>query len=391
MVELGGRGLRRGACGRAIGLLDDRSDRLLGRARDVRAVRRRAAATHGGDPLVGRARAEREATELGDPRKFRADTGVVLNAASHAAKVAWVARTAPEALDGARWILQPRDFVVARLTGVVVTDESLASRTGLYALAGGWLASATAAYGERLPAVVSSTAIVGRRRVRSRAGARAGCPHERRDRCGRPRVRGGRNRRVEAHTDGVLGNHGERLRAMRRPARRVAGGRLGVMWRARELRRRSGTLGRGRRGGVVGVTHRANARRPLLGRDGGGTGCAGAGRAPVVRRRARGPWWRPDAHAAFIGLTDARRARRARARSRRGHRAGRRPVPRAHRTRTRGARARRRGRRARALAQRACRRDWPAGAAPRGRRRRVGRRPADRRRRARRSRSMSTP
>ena len=89
---------------------------------------------------------------------------------------------------------------------------------------------------------------------------------------------------------------------------------------------------------------------------------------------ARGPWWRADAHAAFIGLTDAHGAGRARPRRRRGHRVRRGPLPRAHRARTRRARARRRGRRPRPVAPRARRRHRAAGGAARGRRRRVGRR-----------------
>jgi sugar (pentulose or hexulose) kinase len=55
-------------------------------------------------------------------------------------------------------LLAPRDLVVARLVGTVVTDPTLASRTGWYALDGtaradGWLA-------ERLPDIVPSTAVL---------------------------------------------------------------------------------------------------------------------------------------------------------------------------------------------------------------------------------------
>ncbi|MGZ4799063.1 MAG: xylulokinase [Acidimicrobiia bacterium] len=73
---------------------------------------------------------------FGDPDEFRARTGVVLNAGCCAAKIAWVSDHEPEAFAAARWMLAPRDFVVARLTGDVVTDETLASRTGLYGLNG---------------------------------------------------------------------------------------------------------------------------------------------------------------------------------------------------------------------------------------------------------------
>ncbi len=54
---------------------------------------------------------------FGDPDEFRARTGVVLNAACCAAKIAWVTDHEPEAFAAARWILAPRDFVIARLTG----------------------------------------------------------------------------------------------------------------------------------------------------------------------------------------------------------------------------------------------------------------------------------
>ena len=80
---------------------------------------------------------------------------MVLNGASHAAKLAWVARTEPDAFDRRALGPAPRDLVVARMTGVIVTDETLASRTGLSALGGGWLDHAVATYGERLPPIVS--------------------------------------------------------------------------------------------------------------------------------------------------------------------------------------------------------------------------------------------
>jgi xylulokinase len=70
---------------------------------------------------------------LGDPAEFRARTGVIASAGCCAAKVAWV-RANDDTFPAARWVLAPRDLVVARLTGEVITDETLASRTGLYAL-----------------------------------------------------------------------------------------------------------------------------------------------------------------------------------------------------------------------------------------------------------------
>ena len=95
---------------------------------------------------------------FGDPDEFRARTGVVLNAACCAAKIAWVTDHEPEAFAAARWILAPRDFVIARLTGVVLTDETLASRTGLYGLDGTLGVAESIAV--KLPDVVRADSVV---------------------------------------------------------------------------------------------------------------------------------------------------------------------------------------------------------------------------------------
>lgn len=95
---------------------------------------------------------------FGDPDDFRARTGVVLNAACCAAKIAWLVDHEGEMLESARWLLAPRDLVAARLTGHVLTDETLASRTGLYGLDGTLgVAEAIAA---RLPPVHPATTVV---------------------------------------------------------------------------------------------------------------------------------------------------------------------------------------------------------------------------------------
>jgi xylulokinase len=99
-------------------------------------------------------RASAEVRGLGDPEEFRARTGVVPTPGCAAAKVRWVAMHEPDAWQRARWLLAPRDLVFARLTGEVLTDETLASRTGLYDLDGSLLATDLAT---RLPTVVPST------------------------------------------------------------------------------------------------------------------------------------------------------------------------------------------------------------------------------------------
>ena len=99
-------------------------------------------------------RATSEAVALGDD--FQVLTGVVPDAGTVAAKLAWIRKHDPDRLDGQRWILGPRDLVVLRMTGRAVTDTSVASRTGLLALDGAALDGA-----QLLPEVVASKALVG--------------------------------------------------------------------------------------------------------------------------------------------------------------------------------------------------------------------------------------
>ncbi len=94
---------------------------------------------------------------FGDPDDFRARTGVVLNAASCVAKIAWFVDHEPDLLESARWLLAPRDHVAARLTGVVLTDETLASRTGLYGLDG--TLGVAEPIASRLPPVRAATTV----------------------------------------------------------------------------------------------------------------------------------------------------------------------------------------------------------------------------------------
>jgi xylulokinase len=95
---------------------------------------------------------------FGDPDEFRARTGVVLNAACCAAKIAWVSDHEPDAFAATRWLLAPRDYVLARLTGEVLTDETLASRTGLYGLDGALGVAESIA--DKLPGVIPAATVV---------------------------------------------------------------------------------------------------------------------------------------------------------------------------------------------------------------------------------------
>jgi xylulokinase len=120
---------------------------------------------HGPGILWSDTRAVVEANKIaaawGGADAVRAATGAYLNASACPAKLAWVARHRPDDLAAARWILAPRDFVVARMTGEVVTDPSLASRTALFGYEEGWLPAARALAGDRLPPVRPSATVVG--------------------------------------------------------------------------------------------------------------------------------------------------------------------------------------------------------------------------------------
>ncbi|HEX7521822.1 MAG TPA: FGGY family carbohydrate kinase, partial [Acidimicrobiia bacterium] len=115
-------------------------------------------------------RAGAHVDRFGDRSAFRSATGVVLNGASCVAKLAWVAEHERDHFAAARWILAPRDLVLARLLGDdVVTDPTLASRTGCYQLDGG-RADHAEFLGDRLPRVVPSASVLRVSRTSATAG-----------------------------------------------------------------------------------------------------------------------------------------------------------------------------------------------------------------------------
>jgi xylulokinase len=85
-----------------------------------------------------RATAETEAAARRiTPEAFYALTGNTLNATYTGPKLAWLARHRPEVWAAAKTFLQPKDWLIAQLTGVLAMDHSDASCTGLYELATG--------------------------------------------------------------------------------------------------------------------------------------------------------------------------------------------------------------------------------------------------------------
>ncbi len=88
-------------------------------------------------------------------------TGTPIDAASVAAKLEWLAVHEPARLEAARWVLTPRDLMVGRLTDVVATDATMASRSGLYDLDGRVVEPLVGSWGRRLPSVVPSDRVTG--------------------------------------------------------------------------------------------------------------------------------------------------------------------------------------------------------------------------------------
>jgi xylulokinase len=244
------------------------------------------------------ARGASNVLQFGDPDEFRNRTGVVLNAACCAAKVAWAAAFEADRFKDARWILAPRDWVAARLTGTVCTDVTLASRTGFYALEGGPpIVDSTIA--SRLPPVRRSADVVGytselglppNTPVVIGAGDR-GCevigagatPMM-------PMVSWGTTTNLSAPTSGTIENLPHAAAVSRHPT-------TGYVIEA-------GLSASGAALDWLSIV----TGRPVdaLWAEAAGTtpGANGVISAPWLHG-ARAPHWQPDAHAAFLGLTGA--------------------------------------------------------------------------------------
>jgi xylulokinase len=127
-------------------------------------------------------RAQTEAAGLaeacGGADNIRSRTGAVLDGAAVAAKVAWLAGHEPDRLIAADWLLSPRDLMVWELTGVVATDVSLASATGLYDAEGREVPEVVGAAAGKLPEVVAPDTVVGKVRPAPARGlgVKAGIP-----------------------------------------------------------------------------------------------------------------------------------------------------------------------------------------------------------------------
>jgi xylulokinase len=126
----------------------------------------------------GVAEASALAAAIGGDEAVRRRTGVPLDGGAVAAKIAWIAARQPGRLAASDWLLSPRDLVVWRLTGEVVTDPTLASRTGLYDADGHPVDELVGPAAGKLPPVVPSHHVAGWLRAVPAAelGLRPGIP-----------------------------------------------------------------------------------------------------------------------------------------------------------------------------------------------------------------------
>ncbi|WAH38041.1 xylulokinase [Alicyclobacillus dauci] len=109
-------------------------------------------------------------------------TGLVPGASYSAGKIHWLKQQFPDLEQKTAFYVQPKDYLVFRLTGVMATDRSLASRTMLYNIRSlDWqdeLLDALDLDRERLPEVHSPGSVIGvlRSQVASEWGLQSGLP-----------------------------------------------------------------------------------------------------------------------------------------------------------------------------------------------------------------------
>jgi xylulokinase len=233
-----------------------------------------------------------------------ARTGVPPDAGSMAAKLAWLAAHDGDRLAAARWILSPRDTVAFRLTGQATTDPSMASSTGLYDFDGRVVDELAGPASGRLAPVVPSDRFTGPL-LDGAAHALGLAP-------GTPVVIGAGDRPCEVLGSGATGSipvvsWGTTANVSVPDPVRPFEVPPGVVVS------RAGDGGWLFEGGLSG----AGSFLAWLGRLTGHSPAdlaEQAARSPAGARGvtatpwldgARAPWWRPDAGAAFVGLSSA--------------------------------------------------------------------------------------
>jgi xylulokinase len=137
--------------------------------------------------------------ELVTEEKVLSVTGVPVNPIYSASKILWLKENVPEAYEKAVCFLCAKDYVIYKLTGQMVTDYSMASRTMLFDVhKRTWsemMCSVLGISAEKLPAAKESSAVVGE--VSAKASQETDLPK------GLPIVNGGGDRPCECLGAGV--------------------------------------------------------------------------------------------------------------------------------------------------------------------------------------------
>ncbi|MBM0276685.1 hypothetical protein JM949_15290 [Micromonospora sp. STR1s_6] len=230
--------------------------------------------------------AARELRSSGQSRELHRLTGTPVHPMSPLCKLLWFARHEPRLCAATRWWVGLKDYVLHRLTGMLVTELSSASGTGLFDVHRRLWSPAVldlAGVSERqLPPVLPTTAVL---RLSAAAGQVLGLPSARRSWWARGTARrslgGARStgrRRADARGD--RGTADGRRGAARRPGGDLL---LRCADRGRVGGRRGGEQ-RGQRRAVGGPYPRTRGRAGLRRRP-GDAGPAGSRRADRARQR----------------------------------------------------------------------------------------------------------
>ncbi len=237
----------------------------------------------------------------------RPRSGIAIDAASVAAKLAWLASHEHDRLDAAAWLLAPRDYLVWTMTGVVATDPTMAWRSGLYDVDGTPLPELVGAHGSLLAPVVAPDHVVGgltpssARSLGMRPGTPVviGCGDRAAEVIGSgattasPMVSWG----TTANVSVPVGSGGDaEATAPRVPVGVVLTRSATEGWLLEGGVSAAGSL-LAWLGTVTGRTDRELARMAAT----SPAGARGVVAAPWLEG-ARAPWWREDAAAAFVGL-----------------------------------------------------------------------------------------
>jgi xylulokinase len=246
------------------------------------------------------AEAARLVASAGGVDALRERTGIVIDAGSAVAKVAWLRAHQPERLRSARWLLGPRDLVFWRLTGKVATDTTFAGRSGFYDHHGALAPETAAGFEELLPPVHASTLSA------PLAGEQAGLPAR------TTVVLGAGDRACEvlgagASPDTPMASWGTTANVSLPTAMLPNPLPPGLIASPGAIGGHLLEAGLSASGAALAWLQRLTGLDPLALVDAAAAAEAGARGVIALPwlNGARAPWWRPGARAAFLNITPA--------------------------------------------------------------------------------------